>query len=283
MANGNHDSSVLRRDLGFDTDEDEDARFCWTCVWKFEAGGGSTRSSSSSMGRRVLNLVLRLGLGGGGDSTNDDMDVVVWGCSGASLSSSTSASPPVSSSRFSSSSSLMLMKFRWRALLGTRPGARERPSRHASALERSTLRLRTVREEVTVLTGEKDMKDSCRARRKLGDESGDTGDGVGNPWLDVRDGERPLTGGAERGGWCDVGEPRLEEDVAGGKREKFGIKMGGGARESLRCDGRLGRAEEGAGLGDGRVRRESREGRRAMMDCGAERDDDGTGWSLRLP
>jgi hypothetical protein len=130
-----------------------------------------------------------------------------------------------------------------------------------------------------VLTGEKDMKDSCRVRRKLGDESGDTGDGVGNPWLDVRDGERPLTGGAERGGWCDVGEPRLEEDEAGGKREGFGIKMGGGARGSLGCDGRLGRAEEGAGLGDGRVRRESREGRRAMMDCGAERDDDGTGWS----
>jgi hypothetical protein len=45
----------------------------------------------------------------------------------------------------------------------------------------------------------------------------------------------------------------------------------------------LGRAEEGAGLGDGRVRTESREERRAMTECGAERDDDGTGWSLRLP
>jgi hypothetical protein len=174
------------------------------------------------------------------------------------------------------------MKFRWRTVLGTRPGVRERPSRHASALERSTLRLRTVREEVTVPTGEKDMKDSCRVRRKLGDESGDTGDGVGSPWLDVRDDERRLVGGAERGGWCEVGDPRLEEDEAGGKREGLGIKMGGGARGSLRCEGTLGRAEEGAGLGEGRVRRESREGRRAMMECGAERDDDGKGWSLRL-
>ena len=87
------------------------------------------------------------------------------------------------------------MKFRWRTALGTRPGVRERPSRHASALERSTLRLRTVREEVP--GGERDMKDSCRVRRKLGDESGDIGEGVGSPWLDVRDGERALTGGAE--------------------------------------------------------------------------------------
>lgn len=131
-------------------------------------------------------------------------------------------------------------------------------------------------------TGEKDMKDSCRVRRKLGDESGETGDGVGGPWLDVRDGERAWTRGAERGGLCDVGEPRLDKE-AGGKREGFGIKMGGGARGSLRCDGTLGRAEEGAGLGDGRVRTESREERRAMTECGAERDDDGTGWSLRLP
>ncbi len=167
------------------------------------------------------------------------------------------------------------MKFRWRPALGTRPGARERPSRHASALERSTFRLRTVRVEVTVPAGEKDMKDSCRVRRKFGDESGDTGEGVGSPWLDVRDGERAVTGGAESGAWC--------EDEAGGKRERFGIKMGGGARGSLRCDGTLGRAEEGAGLGDGRVRSESREGRLAMIECGAERDDDGKGGSLRLP
>lgn len=121
-----------------------------------------------------------------------------------------------------------------------------------------------------VPTGEKDMKDSCRVRRKLGDERGETGDGVGSPWLD---------GGAERGG-C---EPRLDEDEAGGKREEFGIKMGGGARGSLRCEGTLGRAEEGAGLGDGRVRMESREERRATMVCAAERGEDGTGWSLRLP
>ena len=175
------------------------------------------------------------------------------------------------------------MKFRWRADLGTRPRARERPSRHASALERSALRLRTVRVEVTVPTGEKDMKDSCRVRRTLGDESGSTGDGVGSAWLDVREGEHGLTGGAERGGRCEVGEPRLDEDEAGGKREGFGIKMGGGALDSLRWDGTLGRAEEGAGLGDGRVRRESREERRTGAECGAGRDDDGKGWSLRLP
>lgn len=95
-----------------------------------------------------------------------------------------------------------------------------------------------------------------------------------------------MTGGAERGGWCEVGEPRpvtgLNEDEAGGKRERFGIKIGGGARASLRWDGTLGRAEEGAGLGDGRVRSESREVRRGTK-CGAERDDDGQRWSLRLP
>ena len=174
------------------------------------------------------------------------------------------------------------MKFRRRTVLETRPGVRERPSRHARALERSAFRLRAVREEVTVPTGERDMKDSCRVRRKLGDESGDTGDGVGSTWLDVREGERALTAGAERGGWCEPAAG-LDEDEAGGKREGLGIKMGGGARCSLRCwNGTLGRAEEGAGLGDGRVRRESREGRRAGAECGAE-SKDGKGWSLRLP
>ena len=178
------------------------------------------------------------------------------------------------------------MKFRWRADLETRPGARERPSRHASALLRSAFRLRAVRVEVKVPAGERDMKDSCRVRRKLGDESGDTGDGVGGAWLYVRDGGRAVAGGAERGGWCAVGEPRspgLDEDEAGRKREELGIKMGGGARCSLRWDGTLGRAEQGAGLGDGRVRRESREERRAGTNCGAEPDDDGKCWSLRLP
>jgi len=167
----------------------------------------------------------------------------------------------------------MLIKFRWRADLETRPGARERPSRHASALERSTLRLRTVRVDVKVATGERDMKDSCR-RRKLGDESGDAGDAIGSAWLDVRDGEQAVAGGAERGGWCSVGEPRPATGL-GGKREELGIKIGGGARCSLRWEGTVGRAEEGAGLGDGRVRRESREGRRTGTKCGAERDDDG--------
>ena len=179
------------------------------------------------------------------------------------------------------------MKFRWRTLLETRPRVWERPSRHASALERSTLRLRTVREVVTVPAGERDMKDSCRVRRKLGDESGDTGDAVGSTWLDVRDDEQALTGGAERGGRREVGEPcpatSLDEDEAGGKREGLGIKMGGGARGSLRWDGTLGRAEEGAGLGDGSVRRESREGRRTGTECGADSDNEGKGWSLRLP
>ena len=133
-----------------------------------------------------------LDLAEAGTGTNDDMDLVGWGClRRITPSSSTSASTPVSSSLAlsSSSSSLMLMKFRWRTALGTRPGVRERPSRHASALERSALRLRTVREEATVVAGERDMKDSCRVRRKLGDESGDTGDGAGSTWLDVRDGE----------------------------------------------------------------------------------------------
>ncbi len=178
------------------------------------------------------------------------------------------------------------MKFRCRALLGTRPGARERPSRHASALERSAFRLRTVREVVTVPAEERDMKDSSRVLRKLGDESGDTGDGVGNTWLDVRDGERAGTGGAEKGGLCEVSEPRsttLDEDEAGGKREGLGIKMGARARGSLRSNGTSGRAEEGAGLGDGRVRRESREGRRGGPAWGVERDDGGKRWGLWMP
>jgi len=52
------------------------------------------------------------------------------------------------------------------------------------------------------------MSDSSRVPRKLGDESasGDTGDGIGSTWLDVRDGEWAVIGGAERGGWCEVGE-----------------------------------------------------------------------------
>jgi hypothetical protein len=54
----------------------------------------------------------------------------------------------------------MLIKFRWRMLLGTRAGLRERPSRQARALERSMLRLRAVRMEVPV--DEKDINDPCR-------------------------------------------------------------------------------------------------------------------------
>ena len=44
------------------------------------------------------------------------------------------------------------------------------------------------------------------------------------------------------------------------------MRMGGRARGSLRTDGTSGRAEEGAGLGDGRVRRDSREDRRVGCD-----------------
>lgn len=50
--------------------------------------------------------------------------------------------------------------------------------------------------------------------------------------------------------------------------------MGGRVGGPLRSDGSSGRAEEGAGLGDGRVRRESREERRPGE---MERGDFGTG------
>jgi hypothetical protein len=74
-------------------------------------------------------------------------------------------------------------------------------------------------------------------------------------------------GGAERGGRYDVGElPRADladlDDEASGKREGLGMTIGGGCG-SVRLEGTLGRADNGAGLGDGRVRRESREERRA--------------------
>lgn len=50
--------------------------------------------------------------------------------------------------------------------------------------------------------------------------------------------------------------------------------MGGGACGSLLWDEMLGRAKGGAGLGDGRVCRESQEGRYAGTKCGGEHDDD---------
>jgi len=72
------------------------------------------------------------------------------------------------------------------------------------------------------------------------------------------------TGGAECGARYDVGElPPAGLDDERAKKEGLGIKMGGRGCGSLRSRGTSGRAEEGAGLGDGRVRRESREGRRA--------------------
>ena len=67
------------------------------------------------------------------------------------------------------------------------------------------------------------------------------------------------------------------------KRDRFGIKMGGGARGSSLWDKTLERAEGGAGLGDGRVHRESQEGRHAGTECGAEHDNNVKGWSLQLP
>ncbi len=75
------------------------------------------------------------------------------------------------------------------------------------------------------------MKDSSRVLRKLGDESGDTGNGIGSTWADVQDGEWAVTGGAERGGRCGVGEAcpaaaGLEKDEAEEKREELGMKMG---------------------------------------------------------
>jgi hypothetical protein len=136
--------------------------------------------------------------------------------------------------------------------------------------------------EVTVPAEERDIKESCRVLRKLGDERGDASDGLERTRLDELDGERAMTGGAEWGRRCDVGEPCAVglDDEAGGKREGFGMTMGGRARSSLRPDGTSGRAEEGAGLGDGRVRRESREGRRAGRERGAKRCHDGTSWFL---
>jgi hypothetical protein len=58
---------------------------------------------------------------------------------------------------------------------------------------------------------------SSRVLRKLRDERGDTGNAIRSTWLDVQDGEWVVTGGAERGGRCELGEARpvaagLEED-----------------------------------------------------------------------
>ena len=50
--------------------------------------------------------------------------------------------------------------------------------------------------------------DSSQVPWKLGDESGDIGDGIGSTWLDVRDGEWAVIGGAERGERCEVGKAR---------------------------------------------------------------------------
>ena len=158
--------------------------------------------------------------------------------------------------------------------------------RQASALESSALRLRTVRDEdVTVPAEERDMKDSRQVLRRLGDKGGDTGSGgIRNTWLDVQDGEWAVTEAAERGGRCEVGKARpaaagLEEDEGEEKREGLGIKMVEGAHGSLRSEGTSGRAEEGGGLGDGRVWRVSQEGRCAGREWGADRGP-GKRWFL---
>ena len=36
----------------------------------------------------------------------------------------------------------------------------------------------------------------------------------------VREGEQGLTGGAERGGRCEVGKPHLDKDKEGGRRAR---------------------------------------------------------------
>src|SRR5258708_39523448 len=80
------------------------------------------------------------------------------------------------------------------------------------------------------------MKDSSRVcYGKLGDESRDTGDGIGSTWLDARYGEWVVTGGAERGvplcrrtrgmserakGGMDIGN----EWLGRGRRTKFGLQ-----------------------------------------------------------
>ncbi|SRR6266404_2296289 len=165
---GNQDSSVLRRERvrGFEGQN--------VCVSAVIAAGGSTQSSSSSTGRGEtcddsLTTVVATsprGNGAGGGNTNDDARVrpVCGGGGGggntSTASSSTSASVSSSPSSSSSSSSLMLMKFCWRVLRGMRPGERERPSRHARALERSALRLQAVRIEVEFDVNERN--DPCR-------------------------------------------------------------------------------------------------------------------------
>ena len=155
----NQDSNVLRRERdreGFDG---------LVCLSTEIAAGGSTQSSSSSIGERDSATVATFPIGSEAGNTLDEALVRVDRAGGGgggsdvkiSLSSSTSASSPASVSAFSSSSSLILMKFCWREFLGMRPGRRESPSRHARALERSALRLREVRTEVVF--DEKDMKE----------------------------------------------------------------------------------------------------------------------------
>jgi hypothetical protein len=73
-------------------------------------------------------------------------------------------------------------------------------------------------------SGERDMKDSSRVcYRKLGDESGDTGDGIGSTWLDARYGEWVVTGGAAG---AERGVPLCHRTRGTSERAKGGMDIG---------------------------------------------------------
>ena len=160
---GNHDSNVLRRDRarGFDG---------LVCLSAENAAGGSTQSSSSSIGKRISAAVVAFPIVSEVGNANDDVLIRAdRGADGSGdsdvnaspSSSSTSASAPVASvsAPSSSSSSLILMKFCWREFRETLPGMQESPSKHARALERSALRLLDERTEVVF--DENDMNECC--------------------------------------------------------------------------------------------------------------------------
>src|SRR5258708_34368459 len=82
-------------------------------------------------------------------------------------------------------------------------------------------------------SGERDMKESSQVGYgKLGDESGDTGNGIRSTWLDAQYGEWVVTGGAERV------DPLCCRKGVCGERENVGRDIGngcvgGGARREL--------------------------------------------------
>jgi len=198
FAKGNHDSSVLRRE------RDRGFVGVVVCLSAEIAAGGSTQSSSSSIGEWVSATgatVATEPIGNTAGNINDEAlvrpDRGAGGCGGnvvnASSSSSTSASSPASVSHSSSSSSLMLMKLCWRGFRAMRPETREIPSRHARALLRSALRRREVRTEVVF--DEKEMKECCKVRGDVGRETDEIGEIDGDRG-DAKDGANE-NGGAE--------------------------------------------------------------------------------------